>query len=81
MEEAEKLYLQVTEARKRVLGAEHPDTLFSMFSLAVSWEKQDRRTEAIALMENVVVLRTKILGANHPDTKDAADVLKRWTDS
>jgi hypothetical protein len=34
--EAEKLEVQVMEARKRVLGEEHPDTLISMANLASS---------------------------------------------
>lgn len=33
-EEAEKLEVHVMETRKRVLGAEHPDTLASMAKLA-----------------------------------------------
>jgi hypothetical protein len=31
--EAEELEVQLMETRKRVLGAEHPDTLTSIFSL------------------------------------------------
>ena len=80
-EESEKLHLQVLEVRKRVLGAEHSDTLLSMYNLAVCWKKQGRHSEAIALMETVVELSTKNLDANHPNTKDAADCLKRWLEA
>jgi tetratricopeptide (TPR) repeat protein len=45
-EEAEKLELQVVEARKRVLGPEHPDTLTSMHNLAYTYMGQGRRREA-----------------------------------
>ena len=76
--EAEELQLQVVETRKRVLRAEHPDTLISMSNLAIVYNEQDRHTEAIALMESVVDLLTRKLGAKHSDTRDSAELLERW---
>src|SRR6202034_2977192 len=43
--EAEKLYVDVIELRKRLLGAEHPDTLTSMANLAVTYGNQGRWNE------------------------------------
>src|SRR5256885_4299742 len=40
--EAEELFVQVMETRKRVLGAEHPDMLISMNNLASTDRKSTR---------------------------------------
>ena len=42
MKEVEELEVEVMEIRKRVLGAEHPDTLTSMANLASTYRNQDR---------------------------------------
>jgi hypothetical protein len=44
--EAEKLFAQVMETWKTVLGPEHPDTLTSMDNLASTYQNQGRWTEA-----------------------------------
>ena len=49
--EAEELFVQVMETRKRVLGAEHPSTLTSMANLAFG------RKNGILLMEECFRLR------------------------
>ena len=41
------------EARQRVLGAEHPDTLSSLSNLAVALETQGKAAEAEALHRQV----------------------------
>jgi Tetratricopeptide repeat len=46
--EAEKLQVDVVEMSKRLLGAEHPDTLSSMASLATTYRQQGRWSEADA---------------------------------
>ena len=38
--EAEGLFVQVVETRKRVLGEEHPDTLTSIVNLASTYRKK-----------------------------------------
>ena len=43
--------VQVMETFKRVLGAEHPDTLTSMNNLAFTWKGQGQDKEALKLME------------------------------
>ena len=70
--------MQVLEARKRVLGPEHRDTVRSMHNLAVFWSDRNRQKEAIPLMESVVELHTKTLGADHPNTRKSAGWLKKW---
>ena len=76
--EAEELEVQVMETRKRVLGAEHPDTLTSMNNLAFTWKGHGRDAEAIKLMEKCVQLRTLVLGADHPHTLSSSAALIGW---
>src|ERR1700678_1176668 len=59
---AEKLFVQVMDMRKKLLGVEHPDTLKSMANLAITYQNQGRWNEAEQLMSR------KLLGAEHPDT-------------
>jgi tetratricopeptide (TPR) repeat protein len=66
--EAEKLQVDVMELRKRLLGAEHPDTWTSMVNLADTYRQQGRWNEAEKLQVDVVDLRKRLLGAEHPDT-------------
>jgi len=68
MTEAEKLDVQVMEARSRVLGAEHPDTLTSMANLASTYCYQGRWTEAEKLEVKVMEANSRDLGAEHPHT-------------
>jgi hypothetical protein len=63
---------------KRVLGAEHLDTLRSMHNLAFTWKQSGRYSEALKLMEECVRLQTRFLGNNHPDTLDSNEELLGW---
>ncbi|KAF1965815.1 HET-domain-containing protein [Bimuria novae-zelandiae CBS 107.79] len=67
-EEAEELFVQVMETRKRVLGEEHPDTLTSMANLASTYRNQGRWKEAEGLFVQVMETRKRVLGEEHPDT-------------
>src|SRR5436309_15314421 len=60
--------VQVMEMRKRVLGAEHPDTLTSMGNLASTYRNQGRWKEAEELELQVMETRMRVVGAEHPDT-------------
>ena len=64
--EAEKLYVQVMETRKRVLSQERPDTLTSMANLATIFWNQGRWNEVEGLQ--VMEARKRVLGQEHPDT-------------
>ncbi|KAJ9134829.1 hypothetical protein NKR19_g8522 [Coniochaeta hoffmannii] len=73
--EAESLEMQVMEARKRVLGEEHPDTLTSMHNLAFTWHVQGRISEGLRLMEQCVQLQQRMLGQDHPHTMSSCSAL------
>jgi tetratricopeptide repeat protein len=49
-----ELEIQVMETRKRVLGAEHPDTPTSVNNLTFTWKGMRQDTEAIKLMKECV---------------------------
>jgi tetratricopeptide (TPR) repeat protein len=66
--EAEKAFMQVMENRKRVLGAEHLDTLTSMANLASTYRNQGRWKEAEELEVQVMETSKRVLGAEHPST-------------
>jgi hypothetical protein len=55
--EAEELDVKVLEARRRVLGEEHPDTISAMASLASTYWKQGRWKEAEELEVKVLEAR------------------------
>jgi tetratricopeptide (TPR) repeat protein len=52
----------------RVLGADHPDTLYTRSGLAVAYQRAGRMVEAIALFEQTLAVQERVLGADHPDT-------------
>ena len=66
--QAVELRVQVLEAIKRALGAEHPDTLTSMGNLASTYRDQGRLGEAEQLEVQVLEARKRVLGAEHPST-------------
>src|SRR5271168_561668 len=65
---AEKLFVQMMDMRKKLLGAEHPETLTSMANLASTYGNQGRWNEAEQLVVQVMDMRKKLLGAEHPST-------------
>ena len=62
---AEQLGVQMLDMRKRVLGAEHPDTLESMRNLASTYSSQGRWNEAEYLQVQVLDMSKKLLGEKH----------------
>ena len=66
--EAEDLFVLVMEARKWVLGQEHPDTLTSMANLASTYRNQGRWKEAEDLDVQVMETSKRVLGQEHPST-------------
>ncbi len=65
--EAEPLYLQALELRKRLLGEEHPDVATSLHNLALLYKYQGRYSEAEPLYLQALELRKGLLGGEHPD--------------
>ena len=56
------------EARERVLGKEHPDTLGSVNNLAALYHDQGRYGEAEPLYKRALEASERVLGKEHPDT-------------
>ena len=68
---AEELQLQARDVCLKVLGEEHPDTLWAMGNLAVIYKDSGRWTEAEELELQVRDVRLKVLGEEHLDTLSA----------
>jgi tetratricopeptide (TPR) repeat protein len=66
--DAEKVFRSVIEARTRVLGPEHPDTLDSRHRLIYALTRQTKYPEAESEARAVLQLREKFLGLEHVDT-------------
>ncbi|KAG9198301.1 hypothetical protein G6514_010270 [Epicoccum nigrum] len=66
--EAKELFVQVMQARKRMLGEEHPDTLSSTANLASACRNQGRWKEAEELEVQVMQTEKRVLGNEHPNT-------------
>jgi tetratricopeptide (TPR) repeat protein len=66
--EAEAMYRQVLEAREKVLGQEHPDTLTSVSQLGLALGQLGKWEEAEAMHQRALEVREKVLGEEHPDT-------------
>jgi len=60
--------LRLLNLRKRVLGPEHPETLWSMHNLAISYGNLGQFNEAADLHAKTLNLRTTVLGTSHPMT-------------
>jgi eukaryotic-like serine/threonine-protein kinase len=67
--EAEPLLRDVLEARRRVLGAEHPNTIKSMHALAVVYQKEGKSSQSETVFKETQDLRRRVLGENNPDTR------------
>ena len=64
--EAEPLLLRTLEARERVLGKEHPDTLISVDNLADLRRDQGRYAEAEALYKRFLEAADRVFGPSIP---------------
>jgi hypothetical protein len=63
-----QLEVQVMDMRKKLLGAEHPDTLTSIANIASTYRNHEMWNEAEQLEVQVMDMRKKLLGAEHPHT-------------
>ena len=68
LSEAQQLGVQVLDMQKKVLGAEHLDTLRSMVNLAWTYCKQGKLSEAEQLEVQILDMWKKLFSAGHPDT-------------
>ena len=66
--EAEPLYLQALELRKRLLGENHPSVAISLNNLAKLYNSQGKYEEAEPLYLQALAIAEQALGENHPNT-------------
>jgi hypothetical protein len=69
LKEAEELDVKVMEARRRVLGEEHPDTLMAMANLARTKRALRQNDVAIDMMTQSATASSRVLGYDHPDCR------------
>ncbi|MBO1047233.1 MAG: tetratricopeptide repeat protein [Dolichospermum sp. DEX182a] len=65
--DAEPLYLQSLDIRKRQLGDDHPDVATSLNNLALLYRLQGRYNDAEPLYLQSLDIRKRQLGDDHPD--------------
>ncbi|MEU0519914.1 tetratricopeptide repeat-containing protein [Streptosporangium sp. NPDC006007] len=66
--QAEQGYRQVLALYEQVLGADHPHTLSTRYSIARTVGGQGRFTEAEQDYREILTLYEQVLGPDHPDT-------------
>jgi tetratricopeptide (TPR) repeat protein len=68
--EAEPLYLEALDLKKRLLGDNHPHVATFLNNLAAAlYKSQGRYTEAEPLYLEAINIATQVLGENHPHTQ------------
>jgi tetratricopeptide (TPR) repeat protein len=70
--EAEQLFRQTLDAKRRTLGPEHPSTLNAVDGLARLLKNEKRYPEAEEAYRQAFAGRGRVLGAGHPDTASTA---------
>ena len=63
--------------RRRVLGADHPETATSLNNLAGLYRAQGRYVEAAPMVMEAVEIMERVLGVEHPNTKIVRDNYER----
>jgi tetratricopeptide (TPR) repeat protein len=76
--EAEPLYWQALEGRRRLLGNDHPDTLHSLDNFAGLLHAQGKLIEAEPLFRESLAARRRLLGNDHPDTLTSINNFAGW---
>jgi hypothetical protein len=69
-DEALALQQEAYDARRRVLGPEHPDTLGSAMNVATSLRDVGRARDGLPLAQQVLEIRERVLGPLHPETTE-----------
>jgi eukaryotic-like serine/threonine-protein kinase len=73
--EARKQLERALELRRKVLGAEHPQTLITARRLGYVAEDQGKYPESEAILSKTVEVQRRVLGPEHPDTLDTINTL------
>ena len=74
--DAEPLYLESLDIRKRQLGNDHPDVASSLNNLALLYYSQENYLKAENLAQQALVIYQQKLGNEHPNTQNAALTVK-----
>ncbi len=64
-----------------MLGEKHPDTLSSLYNLALSYAYNANQSKALELFEKVYLQRTEALGENSSDTLESMNALSNMYDA
>ncbi|PIE03472.1 MAG: hypothetical protein CSA81_01960 [Acidobacteria bacterium] len=67
-EESERLFEEIVDIQKQILGEEHPDTLASLGNLGIQKIELGKYQEAETILKQVVHLERRVLGVEHPST-------------
>ncbi|MEH2458045.1 tetratricopeptide repeat protein, partial [Nostoc sp.] len=67
-DQAEPLFLQALELRKRLLGDAHPSVATSLNDLALLYNSQGRYDQAEPLFLQALEIRQQVFGINHFNT-------------
>jgi hypothetical protein len=73
--EAEPLYREALEKRRRVLGEDHPHTLVSLGNMGILLARQGKPAEAEPFLLDSHEKRSRVLGEQHPLTVAAIGAL------
>ncbi len=79
--EAESLYQQALQMKKRLLGESHPSVATSINNLAFLYRSQGRYSEAEPLYQQALEMRKRLLGESHPDVAASLNNLALLYDS
>ena len=71
LDDAEPLYRESLEIRRKALGPEHPDVGASLNNLAVLLFNTGRLQEAEPVLCECIEIQRKALGEEHPDFQDS----------
>ena len=66
--ESERAFRKLLAMERRVLGADHPQTVTTAANLALCLTSMGRHAEAMPMETEVLAQRTQIQGAEHPET-------------
>jgi len=67
-EEAEEMNRRALQCREKVLGHEHPDTLNSIWSVAMDMKMNQEYDDALVYYQRACSGYKKVLGEDHPET-------------
>jgi hypothetical protein len=73
--EAETMYRETLAVQQRVLGSEHPDTLFMANNVGISLNAQGKYDKAETIYRETLAVQQRVLRSEHPDTLNTSSNL------